>query len=111
MHSFLIERDLNRNIKKGLGQISSIAHKKLHRTKMEMADLICHNSCQLSWEQAFQNLAKDVNIYDTNIMDMGCLLESSGIVSVASWLSYFDSIFPDGKKLVSNLLTQFPFYT
>ena len=77
---------------------------------MEMADLICHNSCQLSREQAFQNLAKDVNNYDTNIMDMGCLLESSGIVSVASWLSYFDSIFPDSKKLVSNLLTQFPFY-
>ena len=41
-------------------------------------------------------------------MDIGFLLESSAIVSVASLLSSFDSIFPDGKKLVNNLLTQFP---
>ena len=45
--SFLIEQDLNQNIKRWLGQISSITHKKFHRTKMEMADLICHNSCEL----------------------------------------------------------------
>ena len=57
--SFLTERGLNQTMKRRVGQISSIAHKKFHHTKIEMADWICHNSCEPSWEQAFQNLAKD----------------------------------------------------
>ena len=105
--NFLTERDLNQNMKRRLGQMS-IAHRKFHDAKMGMADLICHNSCELSWEHAFENLAKDVNTHNTNIMDIGYLSKSSGIVSIASLSSSFDSIFPDGKKLVNNLLTQFP---
>ena len=51
--SFLTERGLNQTMKRRVGQISSIAHKKFHHAKIEMADWICHNSCEPSWEQAF----------------------------------------------------------
>ena len=62
--------------------MSPIEKVKLHWSDTDMANVICFNHTDLSWNKAFYNLTGEVTDYDIKFLNIGQLISDSAIVSV-----------------------------